>query len=308
LPYGIAGYLAKEATGRPLILRHAGSDISDILADRHLQIFFKKIFNSSNFILTNEERRHFFYELGVRPEKLFLRFPWGVDSKYFNPSASTINLNKYGFKVDPQLPVITYIGKVHLSKRAYQLVEAASRIKEDFLLLFVAGGPGLEELEDYTKKFPSLEGKCCFLGFVPPWQIPGILRISRCLVQLETDFPVAFHFPIQPLEALATGTCVIISDEIYGKYKLLGAEADRNILVANPKNIKGLKNLLEKVVKEKNFTENIGNEGHKIFNPKIFENSVAITMKLYNKLNQNSKSLRDTLEELKEVLLRHINL
>ena len=43
-PYGIAAYFTSKITGRPLILRHAGSDINRILDNVKLRNIFKEIF------------------------------------------------------------------------------------------------------------------------------------------------------------------------------------------------------------------------------------------------------------------------
>lgn len=304
LPYGIAGYLAKKITGQPLILRHAGSDIAAISSYESFHLIFQEIFNKADLISTHREV--FFNRLGIPSEKLF-RFSPGIDSRYFNPQVPAMDLNKYGLKIDSGLPIVTYIGKIGRSKGIYELVEAASQIKEDFLLLFVSGGPDLEQFKKYIKKFPSLKNKHYFLGFIPPWKIPSVLKRSRCLVQLERDFPIEYHSPIQPMEALAVGACLMVSEEIYGKYKNLeGIEKGKNVLAVNPKNIKELRNSLEKVVKNKNFAEDIGKEGAKIFKPEIFSNSISATMELYASLIKKGKSLKACLEELRETILKYL--
>jgi len=307
LPYGVAGYLAKKITGCPLILRHAGSDMAAVSSHESFYSIFQEIFNKTDLISTTQVGKAvFFKHLKVPSEKLF-RFSTGIDSKYFNPQISAIDLNKYGLKIDANRPVITYIGKIGRSKGIYELVEAASQIREDFLLLFVAGGPGIEQFKEYIKKFPSLKNKHHFLGFIPPWKIPSVLKRSCCLVQLERDFPIASHFPIQPMEALAVGTCLVVSEEIYEKYKNSeGIEKGKNVLAVNPKNIEELKNLLEKIVKNKNFAEDIGKGGIKIFKPEIFLNSVSTRVELYSSLIKSGKSLKNFLEEVRETILRYL--
>lgn len=303
LPYGVAGYLVKNITGHPLILRHAGSDITAVSSYESFHLIFQEIFNKADLISTHKERVAFFNQLKIPPSK-FLRFPSGinVDNKYFNPKISAIDL-----KTSPNLPIITYIGKIGHSKGIYELAKAASQIKEDFLLLFVSDGPGWRDFKTYLEKFSSLKGKYRFLGFVPPWKIPSVLKRSTCLVQLERDFPIVIHSPIQPMEALAIGTCLVVSEEIYEKYKNLEKiEKGKNILVTNPKDIAELKTLLEKVIKNKKFAQDIGREGAKIFKPDDFSASVSSTIKLYTSLIKSSKSLKACLEELRETILKYL--
>lgn len=306
LPYGVAGYLAKKITGRPLILRHAGSDITAISSYESFHLVFQEIFNHADRISTHRKRMPLFDKLKIPSEKLF-EFSSAVDSKYFNSQIPAMDLNNYGLKISSGLPVITYIGKIGRFKGIYELVEAASQIRGDFLLLFVSGGPGLDEFKEYLKNFPGLKGKCHFLGFIPPWKIPSILKRSTCLVQLERDFSIAHHFPIQPMEALAVGACLVVSEEIYEKYKNLeGIEKGKNVLTVNPKNIEELKNLLEKVIKNKNFAEDIGKEGAKIFKPELFLNSISATIELYASLIKSGRSLKACLEELRETILKYL--
>lgn len=147
-----------------------------------------------------------------------------------------------------------------------------------------------------------------FFRLSASWKIPALLRRSQCLVALERDFPLAaYHMPIKILEALAAGVCIIISGELYGAYKdLPGLENGKNILAVNPKNIKELKNSLEKVIKNKNLAEDIGKEGRKIFDPETFPKSVSATIELYKSLAQSGKSLKACLEELRETILRYL--
>jgi glycosyltransferase involved in cell wall biosynthesis len=306
LPYGVAGYLAKKITGCPLILRHAGSDITAISSYESFYLIFQEIFSRADRISALKEKTHLFFKK-IPPEKIFNGFsPW-VNSKYFNPKVPDLDLTKYGIKINPNVPVITYIGKIGRNKGIYELVEASAKIKEDFLLLFVSGGPGLEDFKRYIDKFPSLKNKYHFLGFIQPWKIPSVLKRSTCLVQLERDFPIVIHSPIQPIEALAVGTCLIISEEIYEKYKNLeGIEKRKNILVVNPKNIEELKKILKKVVKNINFTEDIGREGAKIFKPEAFSSSVSAAMELYESVAKSGKSLKSCLEELRETISKYL--
>lgn len=307
LPYGAAGYLAKRITGCPLILRNSGSDIAAVSSHESFDLIFREIFNKADLIITQKPRTVLFNKLKVPPGKLFFGLSSGVDGKYFNPQVQAMNLGKYGLKIDAGLPIITYIGKIGRFKGIYELIEAASQIREDFLLLFVAGGAAEREFKEHIEKFPALKGKYHFLGFIPPWEIPSVLKRSRCLVHLERDFPIEFHSPIQPMEALAVGICLLVSGEMYEKCKNWeGIEQGKNILTVNPKNIKELKNSLEKVIKDKNLAENIGREGQKIFKPEIFSNSISATIELYKSLVKNGKSLKACLEELRETILRYL--
>jgi glycosyltransferase involved in cell wall biosynthesis len=306
-PFGISAYLVKKITGLPLILRHAGSDITRVVSDTTFHLFFKEIFSEADLILTHRERSAFFERMGASAQNLNFGFNYGVNPKYFNSHVAPFDFSKYGLAVDSKTPVISFMGKAHSSKGIYELAEAASKLKENFLLLFVSGGPGLEAFKKYVENLPELKGKYYFLEFLPPWEIPSLLKSSTCLMHLERDFPVPFHFPIQPLEAMAVGTCPVISKEIYRVYRNLPkVEEGKNILVVDPKNIKDLKDLLRKITKEKGFAETIGKEAEKDFNRDIFDFSISATIKFYEALKNRSKSFKNFLEEMRNLILKFI--
>lgn len=305
-PYGLAAYWTKKITNLPLILRHATSDIATLISKRSFHYLFRRIFSESDLIITDRKKSGFFQELGIPfSQKFHFSFNYGIDSQYFNPYVSAIDLSKYGLKIDADIPIITYIGKMGRAKGIYELAKAASQIKGDFLLLFVAGGPNLEDFRHYIEKFPALKNKYFFLGFVPPWRIPSILRSSRCLLNLEKRFSFMSHFPSQPLEAMAVGVCPMVSDEIHESYKNLpGVEKDKNILVVNPNNPRELKKTLERIIKDKNFSRDIGEEAAKVFNKDVFPIAISKTLKIYEILSGN-KSFKRYTEKLKRAILRY---
>lgn len=290
LPYVISGFLAKTITGKPQVMRHAGSDMSRLLSSPYLGTLFTSIFEKVDKIITYPSMRERFLSFGVPEEKLFLNTKVSVDTRAFNPAVNPIDLSLYTDKNIDGLPVITYIGKIGVTKGIYELAEAASQIKKDFLLLFVSKGKGLDKFKNTIERL-GIQNKTLFINFVPPWKIPSIIKRSTCVVIPERDFPVVQHTPILPREVMAVGKCMILSDELYNKRRSAEIQDEQNVLVVNPKNIEQFKELLERVIKNPADAEKIGQQA-RLVSEKIerFDEYVEDTISLYKEVLRESST------------------
>ena len=79
----------------------------------------------------------------------------------------------------------------------------------------------------------------------------------------ERDFPVLAHNPILPREVIATGGCMMLSEELCQKLPYSDLEDGVNALIVNPYDIKGFREKLRKVIKEPDYAEGIGREALK---------------------------------------------
>jgi len=250
LPYVISGYIVKTLTGKPQIMRHAGSDMTRLFESPYLRSLFISIFKTVDGLITCPAMEKVFVSIGVPREKIFLNVGVSVDPESFNPNVKPANLSELlGEDTSPDIPVVAYIGKLDEVKGVYELVDAASRIDEDFRLLFVTQTCGLEDFKDYIHQ-KGMSKKIIFLGFVPPWKIPSIIKRSTCVVIPERNFPVAQHSSILAREVLSTGGCLVLGKELYDKMKWLGIQDKESLVVVDPKNITEFKSTLEKILKD----------------------------------------------------------
>lgn len=283
-PYGLAAVFSKILTSKPCILRHAGSDISKLFLNEELHDLYKNVFKFADIITTGSVHMPVFKACGIADDKLWPISGVAVDSEYFNPKIKPADLLELGVPARSlKKPVLLYLGKFSTRKGLAELVQVAAEVKDDFLLLFVTGGGGLKEFEERVASIRSLKNKYCFLNFLPPWKIPGLLRASDCLIHLENNFPVKPHSSHQPLEAMACGTPVLMSEDICRSYPNL--KKNEHALVADPNNHNDLKSAFLKIVKNTGQIKRIGQKGHQeIFGKKEFEKSVASRLSLYRKL------------------------
>lgn len=284
LPYVISGFLAKIITNKPLIMRHAGSDIHRLFSLPYLQPLLISIFKKVDKIVTYPTRKEMFLKLGISESKLFYNTKVSVDTSFFHPGVRPIDLSNYTKKDIDNAPIITYIGKAEITKGIYELIEGASRIKDDFFLLFVSKGKGLLQFQKFVKK-RGLERKTIFVDFLPPWKIPAVIKRSTCVVVLEHDFPIKQHSPILPREVMAVGKCLILSEEIYNKGIYQTACNERCLIVVNPKDIQQLKEKLENIIRKPSYAEEIGQNAFK-FSKKIerFDEYIDDNISLYEQI------------------------
>lgn len=287
LPYVISGFLAKTFTGRPQVIRHAGSDMSRLLSSPYLVTLFTSTFNKVDKVITYPSMKKLFLNLGVKEEKIFLNNKVSVDTKVFNPDVKPIDLSSYTDRDLDRTPIITYIGKIGVTKGIFELVEAASKIKDDYVLLFVAKGKELKKFKEHIDKL-GIQDKTLFIDFVPPWRIPSIIKRSACVVIPERDFPVVQHTPILPREVMAVGKCTILSEELYSKRRSQDIEDGKNVIVVDPKNIQKFKEALEKVLRDPDYAEKIGQQA-RLVSEKIerFDEYVDDTINLYAEIINN---------------------
>jgi glycosyltransferase involved in cell wall biosynthesis len=219
-----------------------------------------------------------FLNLGIPESKIFLN-KVSVDTEAFNPKVKPADFSNYN--IGDEIPIITYIGKVGVTKGIFEMIEVLSEIREDFRLVFIAGGRQYEKLKE-SIKIHKLENKTIFLGFLPPWKIPAIIKASRCVVMPEREFEVVGHTPILPREVMSTGVCSIISEELFRKRHTDKIKNGVHTLVVNPKNIKDFREKLTKVIKDKNYTNEIGKNARKIIEKtENFNEYIDRIVKLY---------------------------
>jgi glycosyltransferase involved in cell wall biosynthesis len=271
--YGSAGLLAHAATGVPLVLRHAGSDIGRLAASPHLRPLISAMLRKAAAVVANNASRPSLEGLGAPSRKVRL-IPVAVDTGAFHPSAGPEELD-----LPDVAPIISCIGKISRGKGTLQLLAAAARVRGDFRLLFVSSDiGGLREMTVHSK----FRRKLVFKKFVPPWRMPGIIRASRAVVMPEHGFPVPGHSPVLPREVLACGTCLVISGEL--RQKVAGGMLvdGENALVVEPHDAEGFASKLSAVVQDEDAARRIGARGHRL-SARIedFEGYLSANEKMY---------------------------
>ncbi len=287
LPYGVAAFMAKTVTRRPLVVRHAGSDINRLFSSSSYRTLFISIFEHADRIVTYSDTRKKLVELGIEESKLVKVSKIYIDTTEFNPVVEPLELAEYDSKLGDGKPIITYIGKIPYyweSKGIGELVEAASRVKEGFTLLFCSNGTGKNRFIQVVKK-KDMENRVVFIDFLPPWLVPRLIKASTCIVIPERDFPVKNHVSNIPLEAMAVGKCMIISKEVHSREPYLNLVNDESALIIDPLDIKQFRKALQVVVTDARLVEKVGKSAFRLSESiNHFSMNVDITLQMYNRL------------------------
>jgi len=98
------------------------------------------------------------------------------------------------------------------------------------------------------------------LPFLPPWQIPSVLKSCTCIVTLEnSNSPVLnYHIPAVPAEAIATGRCTLLSQEVHKKAPYAEFESGKEVLVVDSKDSIAMKESLESIIENHVVANDIG--------------------------------------------------
>lgn len=260
LPYGIVGFVSKQVTKVPHVLRHAGSDMGKLYRSKFLQTVFLEAIKDANKVICGRNMIRVFKERMIDQDKI-ARTDWSVNSKYFNPNVKAFDISSYVKSSD--IPVFTYIGKISKMKKTYAFVNAASKIKDKkFTLLFVVGdGPNVQELRKYLLS-TDLKDKCVFLPFQPPWKIPSIMKASTCIVSPENEEPPPLqkgsHYPKIVREAMACGKCAIMGEGVSKKGLYRNLIDKENIMIVNPNDVDDFKKKLDYIIDNPRVAEDIG--------------------------------------------------
>ena len=93
-PYGVAGHLAAEMTGRPHIIKHAGSDAGRLLLHPQMGPLYDRIFAKAARIVTGGAVANQLLRSGIDKARLFLEDDFRVPESRFCPEGEALDLAK----------------------------------------------------------------------------------------------------------------------------------------------------------------------------------------------------------------------
>jgi glycosyltransferase involved in cell wall biosynthesis len=284
-PYGVAGWLASQWTGAPLLLKHAGSDLDRLMRQPDLSTTYKEILRRADAVVTQPRLMARFAGMGVSRERLREDVAYGLPPEVFAPEGPTLDLRGLAFRIDgttgprepmssvrsasalvnPAWPTIGILGKTGQSKGTYDLIDALGRLAAEGLAFnFVAmvGQPQAQLLAAAVAR-ARLTERCTILPLLPNWRVPEFLRSCTAVCFLERGFPVEIHGPMIAREVLACGTCLVVSGEIASKQRYRDALVDgKNVLVVeDPRAIDSLALTLRRVIQDPAGARAIGAHG-----------------------------------------------
>ncbi|UPT69957.1 MAG: glycosyltransferase [Flavobacterium sp. JAD_PAG50586_2] len=295
-PYGIVASQLGLIYNKPVILKHAGSDLGKLSNYNQLKSTYRWMLQSADCLLTNnhsiqvsnlldqldspENKRIHIFPSRIpkqflssvekfKPQILKEKFTnWvsklKIDGRLIQNVIDCNNISTY----DPSLPTIGILGKIGEVKGTYNLIEALIKLRESGLKFnFCSMNTG--KIDDLTKFYSLILNKRelsnCTSFFPPvfPHLVPQYIKLCDIVCCLERDFPIEIHAPQNIREILAVGSCLIVSKEVASKQPYYNSLVDNKncIIIEDPKNESDLQNKLSKLLQDKLSISVIGKHG-----------------------------------------------
>jgi glycosyltransferase involved in cell wall biosynthesis len=234
-PYGVAGHLVSQATGVPHVVRMAGSDAGLLWHHPQLEALYDQVLRSAAYVITGKVVAARAVQRGVNADRVAFAGGVVVPEDVFSSVGPCLDLATLRREVasDPDLrdlmwgefagdrPYFGIYGKLGVSKGTFALLAALRRLKDTGadigLVLLAHGPPAVEERFRTQAREFGLTSRILQLPFLPHWRVPEFIRGCLAMCCLEQDFPIPFHSPIVPREALLCGACVVAATEVIRK-------------------------------------------------------------------------------------------
>lgn len=243
VPYGVAGHSISQFTGKPHITQHAGSDISFLYEHPSLHTLLKEVLIKSRGVITYKRAEEFIKDIGANP---LIHTPSFSDE--FNPFGERTDRSKLeGYERFNDENTILFLGKITKSKGLDYIISAINNTGSNINLLVAGDGPSRKMNEEIVRK-NNLEERIKFIGALPPWRIPPLIRSVKSVIIPEYNFEVPIHQSGIPYESMLCGVAPIVSEQLQGKYK----DTLSRIRFINPTNEKEFARTIEEVITTKN--------------------------------------------------------
>jgi glycosyltransferase involved in cell wall biosynthesis len=281
-PYGIAGHLAAQMTGRPHVVKHAGSDVGHLRPHPQFGPLYDHVFRTAQRVITGGTVAQELKAAGLPEENLFLRDDFRIPETVFSPGGETLDLTQVFREIAedpvfapmsratvlPPPPYLGIYGKLGEAKGTFDLLQAVKLLRDrgQSVTLIVIGRSFVQSEARFHETLAQLNLNDCVvqLPFLPNWRIPQFIRLCRAVCFLERDFPIKFHAPTVPREVLACGKCLVASAEILQR-QLFSERLIHgfNCLAARDvRNIDELASVLSAALELPERAEEIGRRGH----------------------------------------------
>jgi len=294
-PYGFVAAALGLASAVPVFIRHAGSDLGRLSANRELREAYSWAMNvATGLIVTNEQEFARCYgtidrpRLGLRRACLPTDFTGdgdrmniaevsGIASAWLGdhrmPAALVTEIRQINDKAfDENSFTIGSYGKIGESKGSFDLIAALTRLAErgaTFNFLTIAAGSQTTVERYYRSVLHSraLADRTWILPPLAPWRIPSFLRRCQVVCFLERDFPISFHGPVIPREILSSGACLVCSLEIARKKEYGSGLVDRRtaMVIEDPRLSDVLASRLLELLVNPDLAWAIGHQGQLLF-------------------------------------------
>jgi glycosyltransferase involved in cell wall biosynthesis len=255
IPYGISGFFSKLLAGKPLVIRHGGSDVTYLLKSPIYGKLLLKMLGGADKILVDPAKSEEIERMGIPRNKIENASDFGMSVNNVSSAGSKKILKKIG--IDDGFPILGVFGKISRGKGLPELFKGLSLIKDEDFHLLVVPEDEKDAVSNYASEF-GLAEKTTIMDYQPPWIMPFLYDSLTALVATEVDFPVKMHTPLTGFESMYFGKCTIISEETHRKPQFANFRHQIDVIVTNPKDTSQYAKTLKWVIRNPDVAKKIG--------------------------------------------------
>ena len=214
-PYGYAAYIVSLLLDRPLILRHAGSDLFRLGRNEELADLLHKMLQSAKRIVTYEDCRKVWNDIGIAKDNLFFTKRYVPNPQFFYPEDKNENAVMIGKITD----------KWDRSQLEYYISELK---KQDFR--------GMLDIYSSSKRSSEVKNFFCengiktsVHGFLPPKKVCKVLAKASYAIVSEIPPNIIEQSNIS-LEAIACKCRLIQRGKVWKEGEDLEYEYENYLL------------------------------------------------------------------------------
>jgi glycosyltransferase involved in cell wall biosynthesis len=280
-PYGVAGYIAAQMTGLPHVVRMAGSDAGRLWRHPQFEALYDGILRSAQIVIAAGTVAKRAVQRGVDSGRIAAIGGFVSPQDVFTPVGQVLDLGELQAEIErdsnfrDQLwgsfaidrPYFGVCGKLGEDKGSFSLLAAVRQLKTAGLDVGVVamahGNAAVESRFRTLARDLGLADRVLQIPFLPPWRVPEFLRGCLAVCCLEQNFPIVFHQPAIPREALLCGACLVGSTEVIRKlpdYERLPSGFGC-IAVEDASNVDTLSAVLAKIVSDPAPAADVGTRG-----------------------------------------------
>jgi len=240
----------------------------------------------ADFIITISEfsKNEIIKYLEISSERIYV-VPCGVDLSVYNPNINERKVAAVRKKFQINRPYYLYLGTLEPRKNIAMIVNAYCKVKEKKLdklpQLVIAGkrGWGYQELFEMVQKY-GLQEDIIFTDYISEEEKPPLLKGAICFL-----FPSLYEgFGMPPLEAMACGTPVIVSDQA----SLPEVVGDAGILV-NPQDSEMMARHMKRLYDEPDYRKQLSQKCRKQAERFTWKIAASKLMEVYETILDKSK-------------------
>jgi glycosyltransferase involved in cell wall biosynthesis len=275
-PYAFSAWLAATWCKRPVLVRHAGSDLGRLFRVPELAQAYSQMLRGAEAVMAHRSNWDRFRMLGAEPAQLIDDIPYYLPD-IFNAHVIPLDVRSYATSIDggpapaesldTSIPAIGVYGKVGRAKGTFDLIDALGLLKQRgvrFRLLGMIGAQSAVLRQSLLDR--ELDRNTAILPLLPNWKVPAFVRSCNLCCFLERGFSIASHDSVIPREILAAGSCLVISAQAASKQfnHRLFVDGENVVIINDPSDIGALAEQLRALLHSPASMASIGGVGSKL--------------------------------------------